>query len=455
MPRPNREQGRIASAWALSIIGHALAFGVAGVIVAGSLSGSPPSPSSPAALSPPPNRTIEIELPALSDGTAANAAPTSAPAAPLPRGGGQDTPRLDNGTRGRGGEDTAPDPALNLADRDEQMLLSPEVQSRLDRNQIQRIRSAARRASREDWRASREPMELTFLASGELGDRPERRSAANTDPALGARAFGPPRRLGGLLGAHLLPAGTTENPRPEGGPIEGAAQTSAGLGVRNGATTDDHRDSEKLAFARPQVNEGTPSVPSNLQGKPSDTLDSEQEVATRIQSILHASSAGGAQGSGAGGVAGPGPVGAAGTTGPGSKSHALGTGKGPGLDNDPADRRRSAYLRHVLAKIHPLWANAFPKWAAIEGLQGTAIITFTISANGTVASASVTRPSGIPEYDENCRRAVLRAAPFEPLPPELGPSFRWSLPFDTKNPAVRPRNPKADRTADGETHRER
>jgi len=97
------------------------------------------------------------------------------------------------------------------------------------------------------------------------------------------------------------------------------------------------------------------------------------------------------------------------------------------------------YLRQVMTKVHPLWANAFPKWAALEGLQGTTIITFTIRADGTVVSASVSRPSGIPEFDENCRRAVLRGAPYPPLPPELGPSFRWAMPFDVRNPAVRPR----------------
>jgi TonB family protein len=102
---------------------------------------------------------------------------------------------------------------------------------------------------------------------------------------------------------------------------------------------------------------------------------------------------------------------------------------------------RTDYLRRVLARIHPLWRDAFPKWAIAEGLGGTVIVSFVISANGSVASARVTRPSGIPEFDENCRQAVLRGAPFEPLPPELGTSFSWSMPFVAKNPAVRPQNP--------------
>jgi TonB family protein len=97
------------------------------------------------------------------------------------------------------------------------------------------------------------------------------------------------------------------------------------------------------------------------------------------------------------------------------------------------------YLRQVMAKIHPLWANAFPHWAALEGRQGTVIITFVLGPDGNVLSASVSRSSGIAEFDENCRQAVLRGSPYGPLPPELGTSFRWSMPFDARNPAVKPK----------------
>jgi TonB family protein len=81
-----------------------------------------------------------------------------------------------------------------------------------------------------------------------------------------------------------------------------------------------------------------------------------------------------------------------------------------------------------------------PKWAIADGAQGIAIVTFTIRADGTVAQTAVTRGSGLPELDENCRRAVLAASPFPPLPPELGTTFRWAMPFDFRNPAVRPRH---------------
>jgi TonB family protein len=187
------------------------------------------------------------------------------------------------------------------------------------------------------------------------------------------------------------------------------------------------------------VAEGTPAVPANAEGRPRDTLDSEQEVATALQSIVHASTAGGVPGLGPGGQSGPGPTGSGAAAGGGSTAHALGTGKGGLVDNDPRDARRTQYLRRVMSKIHPLWKDAFPKWAALEGLQGTVIVTFVITGDGTIERADVTRSSGIAEFDENCRRAVMRAAPFPALPGELGPRLRWSMPFEARNPAVRPK----------------
>jgi TonB family protein len=439
MARPIREEGRVASAWILSIVGHGVALGLTGLLLAFARPAIKPVvlPSIPAAQ---PSEAEDMELPTMLEGAVAGgSAPARAlPAIAAPRGGGEGTPRLDSGTRGKGGTDTAADPALNLADRDEGVMLSPDMQSRLDRSQIQRVRSADHRSSREDYRAAREPMELTFLASGRSKtDRPERRAPSDHDPSSGAADRGAPQRGGGALGGAEQPPGVGDAPRAPGGLAEGADRASAGLGVRDGAPGDDHRASAKVAFARPDVQQGTPSVPASVQGKPADTLDAEQEVAAAVQAIVHASTAGGAAGPGSGGQAGPGAPGAGGLAGAGSIGRALGTGKGPGLDDDPRDKRRSIYTRQIRAKLDPLWS--FPKWAALEGMQGRVIVTFTVLSDGRVAGASVTRPSGIPEFDENCRAAVLRASPFAPLPAELGTTFTLAWSFDAGNPAVRPK----------------
>lgn len=454
MSRPQRtirEEGRVASAWALSIVGHLVATGLGGLIVASSLAHKSPAPLAPSAASPAREPVVELELPMVVDGTVVASAtpPPSQPPQALPRGGGEAKPQLDTGKNGKGGTDTAQSAAVNLADRDDGIFLTPEITSRMDRNQIQRIRATARRASREDWRASREPMELTFLveAPRRPNDRPERRRASDSNPSSGGRQSGAPQRAGGAVGAGQVQPGVGENARVAGGPIEGGDRASAGMGVRDGAPGLDHRDAARVGLARPMVNQGTPSVPANVNDKPTDNVDSEQEVAAAMQSIVHASTAGGAPGAGSGGQAGPGPAGAGGKAGPGAAARALGTGQGDGLDVDPRDRRRNDYMRQVIAKLgpHTQPRKLMPASAMFEGAQGVVIVTFTILADGTVAGASVTRRSGIPELDENFRRAILAAAPFPPLPPELGPTFRWSMPLDMRNPAVRPRAAKAER----------
>ncbi|HEY4119968.1 MAG TPA: energy transducer TonB, partial [Byssovorax sp.] len=319
------------------------------------------------------------------------------------------------------------------------MILSREVLSRLDRSQIQRIKSARVRMSREDWRASREPMELTILASGEGAEGVnERRTPARTIPSSGVRDSGNPARVGTALGGADEPAGWGDRPHDLGSSAPGAERASAGLGARVGAPGFDHRDTAEVPLARPMVPDGTPSVPAEQRGRPKDTLDSEQEVATAMQSLVHASAAGGAAGKGPGGQDGPGPTGSGGVAGAGSRATALGTGAGPGVDQDPRDKRRMLYLRRVMSKISPLWT--FPKWAIAEGRQGTVIVSFTIQSDGSVGGVRVQRPSGIAEFDESCRSAVVRAAPYPPLPAELGGSLHWSMPFDARNPAVAPRS---------------
>jgi len=58
--------------------------------------------------------------------------------------------------------------------------------------------------------------------------------------------------------------------------------------------------------------------------------------------------------------------------------------------------------------------------------------------DGHVEQVRVTRPSGVPEFDDNVRKAVLRAAPFDRFPKSIpGPSMRLSTTFDMSNPVVK------------------
>jgi TonB family protein len=185
------------------------------------------------------------------------------------------------------------------------------------------------------------------------------------------------------------------------------------------------------------VEQGPPSVPANASGKPMDNLDSAQHVAATSQSILDASTAGGKAGVGPGGERGGGNPGAGGVTGRGFSSRALGNGDGDYGWNGK-DKHMSLYRRRMLARLYPYWENAFPRWAVADMRQGRVIVSWDVLVDGSVRNVHVTRPSGIDEFDRNCVRAVQRAAPFEPIPHNLGLSaMRWEITFDASNPVVR------------------
>ncbi|MFO0588504.1 MAG: energy transducer TonB [Polyangiaceae bacterium] len=433
----------MASAWAASLFAHAAFVSLGALYFAAQSITLPPPDVAPKPTVP---DTIvapdSVDIFVATDGTRDPNA-LRLPYAPdlVPRGGGEGEPRVDSGRAGRGGTDTAEHRAVNLADHADDTYLSRDVQTRSDRDQIQRVKSAKDRASREDYRAALEPMELTFVASGHFGTRPERRPDAGVDPSRGGSDRGAPTKQGGAIGGDAPPVGEGLDPKIEGEPEQGADRETYGLGVRDGEPGHDHRDAAKIARARPFVDEGEPSVPADTQGKTRDTVDSEQESTARSTSIFHASPAGGAPGVGVGGKDGPGAPGAGGKEGPGSASKTLGTGVGSGVDNSQSDPRRQMYIRQVQSKVQAAYNAAprpFPTWAIMEGLQGTAIVTITIRSDGAVASASISRKSGVDEFDQNVRKIALGAGPMPAVPADLGATFTLSVPFVAKNPAVAP-----------------
>jgi TonB family protein len=384
---------------------------------------------------------IELDLPPMVEVTSLL---TPAPPRPddpsievQPSGGERADARPDQERDGRGGMPEVTQAALNMADHDDGLLLAKDAQSRLDRSQVQRLRVGEQRSSLDDRRATWQPMELTFIASGR-GKLMERRALADRDPSRGAHAASLPGVLGGAPGAAPLPSGEGESPRDPGNARRGGERASPGQGVVSGAEGVDHRESAASAFARPQITEARPAVPAPRADKPRDNRDTDQEVASVVQSLLHASTAGGKQGAGTGGDKGGDRPGAGGPAGAGSRAKALGPGGGGPVDADSSDPQMSLYVRGVRAKVSPLWANAFPRWAALEGRGGRAIIALVIQPDGRLSSTGIARPSGIGEFDENVRRAVLRAAPFPPLPPNLrGRPLRIYITFDALNAPVR------------------
>jgi TonB family protein len=352
--------------------------------------------------------------------------------------------RPDRGHAGRGGDDVAVEQAVNLAPRDDGAQRSPELPTHLDRAQEARRRTGARRASPQDDQASGRPTLLTLFADG--GRAAESRHAEA--PGAPARPGAARPLVGSAAGAAAGVAAWSEGERSvragaAGGPVVPARAAAWPEESAGGRTPSVAVAATHPASARPQGRVGRPSSPADARGELRDDVDAEQEASARDPSLLRASSAGGEPGAGRGGVAGEDRTAASGgERGSGSRAMPSGHGVGLGAGMDPADVRRTSYLRRVWKRIDGSWTAAdFPRWATIEGRQGYTIVRFVVLADGNVRDVAVARPSGVPEFDERMRRAVLRAAPFGPLPGELGPVLRHRHEFVVSNPVVRPPRP--------------
>ncbi len=435
---PALRGGAPAWSFAASLAAHGVVLALVGIAAYRSLAAKE---SRRAEAAPPaPSVVIALELPIVSDGTLIDDRADVPEGSPPEAHGGTTVARVDTGSPGHGGQPTTTERAINLADDDDAMKLSPDLVSHLARDQHQRLRTARVRATREDRRSTTNPMELTFLATGK-GERQERRPVASSDPSRGSLVAPKASALGGAPGTRVDEA---EEPE-QAGAVAGASAlgrsaASPGVGVRDGRAGSEHHVAARIAYGRPDVTEGAVAIPAITRARPNDTQDSDQEVATTVRSLVHASVAGGFAGVGRGGSEGPEPTpGAGAATGRGSVARPMGAGDGDVFDWYTNDPELLPYFRKIHAKVDPLWRDAFPKSAMLELKQGTVILEFTIAADGTAkVSWPPIRPSGIDEFDRNCAEAIRRASPFEAIPRTLGrTSLRIRAPFVAKNPIIK------------------
>jgi len=378
---------------------------------------------------------IGLELPSVVEGIALEERPPDPVGQPPTPPSGSAVAHPDTERSGRGGEATAKQAALNMADEDERLRLSPDLLSRLDRDQIQRLRAARSRASWEDRRSTTHPAELTLVASG-IGSVKERRALAATTPSRGALVSPLANVLGSALGSEATDEASADAPR-SGGDRAGSTSEAPGEGLREGRLGIDHRASAPVASARPSIARAPVAVLASERALPRDDLDTEQEVAETVRSIVHASTAGGVLGGGVGGSAGPGDPGAGGTVHDGLRARVLGD-DGTVYDSSSSDPRFLSYYRRIHAKIDALLSDAFPKSAMLNLQQGTVILEFTVFSDGhAVVQWPPLRPSGIDEFDRNCAAAIRRAAPYPPIPTALGSTLRIRSPFVASNPVVK------------------
>ncbi len=365
-------------------------------------------------------------------------APQVDPTGDPPRvAGGEVVARIDTGTPGHGGDACARVPALNLADGDERLRLSPDLINRFDRDQVQRLRVARTRASWEDRRSTTHPADLTIVTTGP-GSVGARRPSAVSAPSRGVLRSPAASVTGGALG-DVARRDEGEGESRSGGASTGSLQGAPGPGMADGRVGFDHRTSAPIGMARPAVTAGPVAVLADARALPRDDVDSAQEVATTTRSLVYASTAGGLAGEGTGGAGGGGEPGAGAATGPGALARPLGVGASDVYDYWTSDPRLLPYFRRLHAKIDPMWADAFPRSALLELKQGTVILEMTVFADGQVqVSWPPLRPSGVDEFDRNCAEAIRRAAPFPRIPPELGTrSLKIRAPFVANNPIIK------------------
>jgi len=346
--------------------------------------------------------------------------------------GGRLLPRPDLEQAGRGGERKSTEQATNLVSSIDPIALERDPETLRDRSQVSRLRTARERESRDDRRATPAPMELTFLATG-VGQVRARRLSSPTDPARGMLEGDVAAALGSKLGGAVPTESGTGPETPTGGSVSGAAQPRFGQGAVNGRDTPEFHASARVLFARPLVPVARAAVPTQDRGRPNDTLDSTQEVAARVSSLLHASTAGGEAGPGVGGEQGGGQPGSRGSSDLGSRSSPSGSGFGKDFSDDPGF---AGYSRALTAKLSKVLAKAFPEWAIEQGRGGHVIFEMTLHADGSPTGVRVVRPSGIEDYDRNVVSLVRGISTFGRLPAGLRAPAQFRVSWDAMNPVV-------------------
>ncbi len=434
---------RGSGALATSVALHALTLGTGAFLLSQSLSSRGPDRAAP--------HTVEVtltgshlQLPRMAAGGAISSRPLprepDRPRAPAQLGGGDRLLRPDMQRAGRGGSDQVSERALNLADSNDGLTLDRDLLNRLDRSQVQRLDTGRARSSLDDRRATPHPMQLTFLTTG-TGTTALRRPSDRLDPSLGIRSGDRAREQGGVPGGAESPESGSGQLLEPGAAQAGSRRSELAGGIPTGARGHDHRRSASVMLARPMLKRARAAVPAPVRGRPRDNVNSSQDVASRVASLIHASTAGGQPGAGPGGQDGPGPSGSQGATGSGSRSAAAGAGAGPLLDVG-RDPHVLGYFQGIKTKVDPLWKDAFPHWAIREGRGGLAIVGFRVMHDGSVAHVHLVRRSGVGDFDRKVMRAVERAGPFGTPPAVLGRGpVALRLVFDALNSPVGRRGP--------------
>jgi TonB family protein len=352
---------------------------------------------------------------------------------------------LDHGAPGRA-ETSGGTISILLADRDQDITVAEQLPNHASVSQLQRIRTAPDRSSLIDDRLTPNPADATTLTSGRGTVRREVRArAANAASGVSTEALAVASSPAPEEPAHARDyegpggEGASPPPPPTPAPAGAAEEVPMRQGIAGGGGDGPPVNGAAVAFARPDLHRGRPAVPSQERdGRLRDNRWSELLVSTLRTGWTTASDPGGGAGPGQGASEGGPGAGRRGEGDGGRSAAGAGEGEETWISLNTPDPRFMAFFRDIHRKVDPLWRNAFPREAALALEQGTCIVGFTVHRNGTVTGVHVRRRSGFPEFDQRVRDAILRAAPFSPIPSSLGVDrLLVTAPFEFSNPLFR------------------
>ncbi len=371
---------------------------------------------------------------------AAGTTPAADPSAPasgraqVQAGGAQTLDNVLTALPGGGGDRSGVSRFALLVERSHTVRLQDSVQT-ARASQIQRIRTSRERSSAENRRSTPNPNEQPFLASGD-GSVRERRVLTARMPREGAERAPDSSEQGAV-------------PRPDFEAGEGAARAPSAESGRDLASPGRgvlraHGQVESArapsATGRPDVDEGPAATLANVADRPRDNVNSEQLAEEMRESVVEASPRAGA-GENAFGLGGPRDTRRAGSgnsNSDGGRARANRPGSGGYDALDTSDRRYRHWYQNGRRAISR--RLVFPRERALALDQGLCVYRLWVRRDGTLArEPRRVRSTGFADFDQNALQAILRAAPFEPIPSDLVPDqnvLRIDMTVEFANPLM-------------------
>ncbi len=352
-------------------------------------------------------------------------------------GGRRSAQNVDAPDRGEGGDDQGAAQFMWLVSGAHGALLHDSPHNAPGVSQVQRIRVARHRTSYEDRRATPNPDDQPFLASGS-GPHPERRRLSPRDAADGARVAPTAALRGGQVDRASFSSDDRRTALSPAAEHAGAASDSPGRGILGGRGARSS-DAARVAFGRPAVDRGPAATLAQTPGRPSDNVDAELLAGQLVQSVVDASQRSArTAGEGRGGVGGGGAPGSGGGRTEGGRASPFGPGSGRFAALDTSDTR---YRRWYLDQRRRIEERlVFPRERSLARDQGTCVYRLRIRRDGSLASAPQRiRSTGFSDMDQSARRAIVGAAPFPALPSDLAPELdvlRLDMTIEFSNPMV-------------------